>query len=197
MIIGIDIGIASPCGVTFVEADTGQAIRSAEIEQPYKKATTDEKVIIMAVSVVDHIKDTLRELQARVALIGLEYAPFMQNRKTYADMSRLAGCLIGMLHSEGYPFIKVTVGEGRAAMGMGLRGTTKDQVIRFINASTMLCLADDQEHAADSCGVAFATLGKYRQQLQQMEVLKQTGAIPPSPLKRQRPARPQRAKYSR
>lgn len=163
-ILGIDLGIASPCGLAVAEESAGQVIQAYEVKQKLAKGDTDDKIILMARNVIVNIND-IQEQEGVVVVAGLEYAPFMQNKKTYGDMSRLAGVLIGMLYSRGIPCMRVTVGEGKSMLNLPTRGTNKGDVVRMVNMICGLSLPEPMEHAADACAIAMATCGKFAAEL--------------------------------
>lgn len=172
-VAGIDLGIASPCGLTFIDFHTEKIVRSVQVEQPISpknKVPTDEKIMAMCGAV----HKVGLEIWAETAWCGFESAPFMKNTKTYGDMSRLSGALMWMLRMNGVHYMNVSVGEAKSSVGIATRGSTKDDVMRMVQGIYGVFDGTTHEHSADSILVARATVLKVKQKIVE---LKATGSV--------------------
>ncbi len=170
LVAGIDLGIASPCGLSFIDFHTEKLVVSVQVEQPInkrEKVPTDEKIMAMCHAV----NKAGAEHWAETAWCGFESAPFMKNTKTYGDMSRLSGALMWMLRMCNVHYMNVSVGEAKSSIGLPTRGTDKADVMRVVQGIYGVFDGSTHEHSADSILVARATVLKVKRQILELKAI--------------------------
>lgn len=156
LIMGLDLGIASPCGVAVINYDTEKLLFCFQVEQPFSKGRhpTEQKIMAM----VDAVDKACRDIWPLSAWCGFEAAPFMQNRKIYGDMARLSGALMWMLRSRGVGYQNISVSEAKGSLGLAAGKSDKADVQRMVRGIYGESIGAVPEHAADAVAVARATV---------------------------------------